>query len=88
MATLEIVGALPRCRTFDHPLDYGRLARARPAHDALDFFMQENLDAAERLGAPAELQRALRRNLRYQRARALLKRLRSRARRWAGPTAG
>lgn len=88
MAALEIVGALRRCRTFDRPLDYGRLARARPAHDEIDFFMRENLDAAERLGAPAELQRALRRNLRYQRARVVLKHLRSRVRRWAGSTAG
>ena len=75
MAALEIVGALDRCRTFDRRLDYGRLARARPAHDDLDFFMRENLEAGERLGAAAGLLTALRRNLRRQRARALIKRL-------------
>jgi len=88
MAALEIVGALPRCRTFDTSLDYGRLVRAHSPYDDLNFFMRENLDAAERLGAPAALQRALRRNLQYHRARVLLRPLWARARRWAGSTAG
>jgi len=64
MAALEIVGAIARCRTFDRPLDYARLAAAEPAHDTMDFFMRENLEAGERLGASPALLAALRQNLR------------------------
>jgi hypothetical protein len=87
MAALEIVGALGRCRTFDRPLDYERLARAVPPHETMDFFMRENLEAGERLGASPALLAALRRNVRGRRQRVLLDRLGPRAavralRRW------
>jgi len=68
MASLRIVGALDRCKTFDRPLDLAALARTRLFHN--QSYLLPYLEAAERAGDP-KLLRALRDNLSGQYRRGL-----------------
>lgn len=63
MASLEIAGALGRCRTFDRPLEYRRLARQPTWHPSLRCLVEDNLDDAVRSNASPDLIAALRRAL-------------------------
>lgn len=85
MAALEVFGALEKFSTFPVPLDYQRLSRAIPADPALDFFVQENLDAARLNSADPNLVKALEQILepaRSARYRRLYKLLPLRIRHW------
>jgi hypothetical protein len=60
---LHLVGALDRCATLDHTLDLEAIARL-PIHPAeARPLVEDNLEAAERLGADPALIRALRQAL-------------------------
>lgn len=85
MAALEVFGALEKCTTFPVPLDYRRLSRAIPPDPALDFFVQENLDAARLNSADPNLVKTLEQILepaRSARYRRLYKVLPLRIRHW------
>jgi len=60
MVSLRLLGALDRCPTFDRPLDLAKVARSNGAAAAVRCYIEENLQAAQRLGADAALIEALR----------------------------
>ncbi len=59
MASLRLAGVLPRCATFESPLDLKALAGVAVHHTTYNLF-RENLEAAESWGNDPELARALR----------------------------
>lgn len=63
MLSLEAIGKLSRCRSFDRPLD-AALVRTLKVDEHVRSFCQENLDLLQERGARPDLQRALRRRMR------------------------
>ena len=63
MAALEIFGVLAACSTFEVALDYGRLSRATAIDPSVEFFIEENLQAAREKNASPALISALEKSL-------------------------
>jgi hypothetical protein len=61
--TLYLVGALDRCATFDHNLDLDAISRMIIHPPEVRVFVEDNLEAAERLHADPALIAALRESL-------------------------
>ncbi len=60
---LYLAGALDRCATLDHTLDYAALSRLPIQKASLRIYVEENLEAAERLHTNPALVQALRESL-------------------------
>ncbi len=59
MLNLFVCGALGKCKTFDRPLDLGRVARIDGSRKSIRSFLMENLEAAKEGNVDKELIQAL-----------------------------